>query len=98
MNDLDALPLGFNEQTKGKGIVNIGWAPQSEVLSHPSVGGSLFNGGWGAGNDALQYGDVLVLLPFSIDQGLIARLIVEKGVGAEIDRREDGSFSKDDIA
>ncbi|KAG8653528.1 hypothetical protein MANES_05G031400v8 [Manihot esculenta] len=45
IDDVDALPLGFSQRTRGKGIVSIGWAPQMEILGHPSIGGSLFHSG-----------------------------------------------------
>ena len=32
------------------------------------------------------------------DQGLVARLLVEKGLAMEIERLEDGTFNRDDIA
>ncbi|KAE9460173.1 hypothetical protein C3L33_07942, partial [Rhododendron williamsianum] len=81
-----------------RGKVCIGWAPQMEILGHKSIGGSLFHSGWGSVIETLQFGHCLVLLPFIIDQGLHARLLVEKGLGIEVERREDGSFTGNDIA
>ncbi|KAK9280615.1 hypothetical protein L1049_014310 [Liquidambar formosana] len=98
IEDIDALPSGFANRTAGKGVVSIGWAPQLEILAHPSIGGSLCHSGWGSVIETLQYGHCLVVLPFIFDQGLNARLLVEKGLAVEIDRSEDGSFSRDDIA
>ncbi|KAF2291151.1 hypothetical protein GH714_020389 [Hevea brasiliensis] len=96
--DLDALPLGFSQRTCGKGFVSIGWAPQMEILGHPSIGGSLFHSGWGSVIETLEFGHILILLPFIIDQPLNARYLVEKGLGVEVERNEDGSFSRDGIA
>ncbi|KAJ6940410.1 UDP-rhamnose:rhamnosyltransferase 1 [Populus alba x Populus x berolinensis] len=96
--DLDALPPEFNSKPSEKGIVSIGWAPQLELLSHPSIGGSLFHSGWGSVIETLQYGLCLIVLPFIADQGLNARLLVEKGLAVEVDRKEDGSFTRHDIA
>ncbi|XP_059301604.1 putative UDP-rhamnose:rhamnosyltransferase 1 [Lycium ferocissimum] len=99
LNDIDALPSGFIAATEGRGLVHIGWAPQKEILAHPSIGGSLFHAGWGSAIETLQHGHVLVVLPFVFDQGLNARLLVEKGVAIEVKRNEeDGSFSGNDIA
>ncbi|GMH00489.1 hypothetical protein Nepgr_002328 [Nepenthes gracilis] len=98
IEDSNALPSGFRDRTRDKGMVCLGWAPQQKILAHPSVGGSLFHSGWGSIIETLQYGHNLVVLPFIIDQGLNARLVVEKGLAIEVDRREDGSFSRDDIA
>ena len=94
----DALPSGFRDRTSDRGIVCIGWAPQMEILAHPSIGGSLFHSGWGSIIETLQFGHCLVVLPFIYDQGLNARLAVEKGLAVEIERGEDGSFRREDIA
>ncbi|KAI3444506.1 hypothetical protein Pfo_001171 [Paulownia fortunei] len=93
-NDLDALPPGFCTRTAAQGVVHVGWAPQREILGHPSVG----HAGWGSIIEAMQYGHVLVFLPFIIDQPLNARLLVEKHLGIEVERAEDGSFTRNDIA
>lgn len=93
-----ATPPGFTQRTAEKGVVHVGWAPQKEILAHPSIGGSLFHCGWGSVIETLQYGHCLVALPFVFDQGLTARMLVDKGLAIEVERREDGSFSRDDIA
>lgn len=94
----DVLPAGFRDRTSGRGIVCMGWAPQMEILSHPSIGGSSFHSGWGSVIETLQFGHSLVLLPFIVDQGLNTRLLVEKGLAVEIERGEDGSFKREEIA
>ena len=98
IEDADALPSGFSGRTSGRGMVCMGWAPQMEILAHPSIGGSLFHSGWGSVIETLQFGHCLIVLPIIIDQGLNARLLVEKGLAVEVERREDGSFSREDIA
>ncbi|XP_050142654.1 soyasaponin III rhamnosyltransferase-like [Malus sylvestris] len=97
-SEADALPLGFVDRVSEKGLVCIGWVPQMEILAHPSVGGSLFHSGWGSIIETLQFGHVLVVLPFILDQPLNARLLEEKGMAVEVKQRGDGSFSRDDIA
>ncbi|KAL6290336.1 hypothetical protein ACE6H2_007846 [Prunus campanulata] len=97
-SEADALPPGFVERTSEKGLVCLGWVAQMEILGHPSVGGSLFHSGWGSVIETLQFGHVLVVLPFIIDQPLNARLLVEKDLAVEVKRTEDESFCKDDIA
>ncbi|XP_021281172.1 putative UDP-rhamnose:rhamnosyltransferase 1 [Herrania umbratica] len=98
LSDDDALPPGFSDRTRGRGVVSIGWAPQLEILEHPSIGGSLFHAGWGSIIETLQFGHCLVVLPFIIDQPLNARFLVEKGLAVEVERSDDGSFSGVDIA
>ncbi|KAJ9171424.1 hypothetical protein P3X46_014795 [Hevea brasiliensis] len=96
--DLDALPSGFGQRTSKTGIVGIGWAPQMEILAHPSIGGSLFHSGLGSVIETLQFGHCLVVLPMTADQPLNARFLVEKELAVEVERSEDGSFSRNGIA
>lgn len=98
VDDSEALPPGFVDRTSGKGVVCLGWAPQLKILAHPSIGGSLFHSGWGSIIETLEHGHNLILLPFIIDQGINARTMIEKGLGIEVDRREDGSYTRNDIA
>ncbi|PRQ58346.1 putative soyasaponin III rhamnosyltransferase [Rosa chinensis] len=94
----DFLPLGFVDRTSETGLVCFGWLPQMEILGHPSIGGSLFHSGWGSVIETLQFGHCLIVLPFMYDQPLNARLLVEKGLAAEVKRNEDGSLSREEIA
>ncbi|GMI99014.1 UDP-glycosyltransferase 91C1 [Hibiscus trionum] len=98
VSELDTLPCGFRQRTQGRGVVCFGWAPQLEILGHPSIGGSLFHSGWGSIIETLQFGHALVVLPFVADQPLNARLLVDKGLAVEVERSDDGSFVRDDIA
>ncbi|KAL0287416.1 UNVERIFIED_CONTAM: UDP-glycosyltransferase 91D2 [Sesamum angustifolium] len=94
----DLLPPGFANRTLSQGVVLLGWAPQLEILAHPAIGGCLFHSGWGTIVESLGFGHPLVLLPMIADQGLNAKLLVEKEVGYEVPRNEDGSFSRDVVA
>lgn len=93
------LPNGFEDRTKGQGLVWKSWAPQAKILGHDSVGGCLTHCGSGSMIENLYFGHVLVMLPFLLDQGLYARVMQEKRVGIEVVRNEeDGSFTRDSIA
>ncbi|KAE8010490.1 hypothetical protein FH972_006858 [Carpinus fangiana] len=93
------LPEGFEERTRGRGVVWTGWVPQLRLLAHQSVGGFLTHCGWGSVTEAFQFGLPLILLPFLTDQGLNARFLEERQVGVEVPRNEyDGSFSSDSVA
>ncbi|XP_057780488.1 UDP-glycosyltransferase 91C1-like [Salvia miltiorrhiza] len=97
-DDDEVLPPGFESRTAGRGVVHIGWAPQREILAHPSIGGSLFHAGWASVVENMAHGNYLVLLPFIITQPLETRLLVEKGLAIEVERAEDGSFTRNGIA
>ena len=67
-----------------------------KILTHPSMRGSFFSFRLGFSDrklETLRFGHCLVVLPFIIDQGLNVRLLVE-----EIERGEDESFRREDIA
>nr|GMD92809.1 putative UDP-rhamnose:rhamnosyltransferase 1 [Ipomoea batatas]GME08197.1 putative UDP-rhamnose:rhamnosyltransferase 1 [Ipomoea batatas] len=92
------LPTDFVNRTSNQGRVILGWAPQQNILAHPAIGGCLFHSGWGTIIESLGFGHPLILLPMVADQGLNAKLLVEKEIGYEVPRREDGSFSRDTVA
>ncbi|XP_015890579.3 UDP-glycosyltransferase 91A1-like [Ziziphus jujuba] len=93
------LPEGFEERTKGRGIVCTTWAPQLNILAHDSVGGFLSHSGWSSVIEALQFSIPLVLFTIANDQGLNCSLFVDKKVGYPIPRDEyDGSFTRQGVA
>lgn len=93
------LPDGFEERVKGRGMVWGSWVPQLKIMGHESVGGFLTHCGYASMLEALYFERPLIMLPISIDQGLIARFFSEKMVGIEVKRDgEDGSLRRDSIA
>lgn len=94
----ELLPEGFETRTRDRGLVVRGWVPQTRILSHGSIGGYLSHGGWSSAMEALSCGLPLILLPLRLDHGLNARQItMELKAGIEIERGDDGSFSKESI-
>jgi hypothetical protein len=95
----DVLPPGFEERTRGRGLVVTGWVPQISVLAHAAVGAFLTHCGWNSIIEGLLHGHPLIMLPIAADQGPNARLMEGRKVGVQVRRNEnDGSFDRDGVA
>ncbi|KAF3439185.1 hypothetical protein FNV43_RR17460 [Rhamnella rubrinervis] len=96
---LSQLPEGFEERTKGRGVMWNTWVPQLKILAHDSVGGYLAHSGWSSVIESVHFQKPMILLTFVSDQGLNARILEEKKLGYSIPRNEqDGSFSSNAVA
>ncbi|KAG6547229.1 hypothetical protein Mapa_011165 [Marchantia paleacea] len=74
----DVLPPGFEERTKGRGLISTGWVAQYEILSHSSIGAFLTHCGWNSVLEAVCVGVPMIAWPqICNDQGLITRHIVD---------------------
>ncbi|XP_042502516.1 putative UDP-rhamnose:rhamnosyltransferase 1 [Macadamia integrifolia] len=99
VDTLSMLPSGFESRTQGQGTICLGWVPQRRILEHPSVGVFVTHCGWNSVIEGIALGCPLVLLPLSLDQPLVARLLLSKNIGVEIPRDErDGSFTRESVA
>nr|F8WKW8.1 RecName: Full=Beta-D-glucosyl crocetin beta-1,6-glucosyltransferase; AltName: Full=UDP-glucose glucosyltransferase 9; Short=GjUGT9; AltName: Full=UDP-glycosyltransferase 94E5 [Gardenia jasminoides]BAK55744.1 UDP-glucose glucosyltransferase [Gardenia jasminoides] len=94
----EALPEGFLERVGDRGRIVEGWAPQSEVLAHPSTGGFICHCGWNSVVESIEFGVPVIAMPMHLDQPLNARLVVEIGAGMEVVRDETGKFDRKEIA
>lgn len=83
-NPEEVLPDGFLKRTAGTGKV-IGWAPQVEVLSHPSVGGFVSHCGWNSTLESVWCGVPVATWPMYAEQQMNAfELVKELGMAVEI--------------
>ncbi|CAJ2636308.1 unnamed protein product [Trifolium pratense] len=98
-NEVLQLPEGFDERTKGHGVVCTDWVPQMKILGHVAIGGFLTHAGWTSVVEAVQNEKPLVLMTFLADQGINARVLEEKKMGYSVPRDErDGSFTSNSVA
>ncbi|KAL3643477.1 hypothetical protein CASFOL_014292 [Castilleja foliolosa] len=95
----EAMPKGFKERTKERGIVRSGWVPQNLILKHPSVGSFVTHCGYGSMWEGLMSHCRLVVLPNVADQYIHARLLsAYLRVAVEVEKGdEDGLFAKDGV-
>ncbi|KAH7567978.1 hypothetical protein JRO89_XS07G0204600 [Xanthoceras sorbifolium] len=94
-----ALPEGFMERVKNKGVVHTGWVQQQLILAHNSVGCYVFHSGYSSIIEGLINDCQLVFLSFKGDQFLNSKLVAgDMRAGVEVNRRDnDGHFGKEDI-
>lgn len=86
----DNLPDKFLEETKDYGMF-IAWAPQLQVLSHPSVGAFLTHCGWNSTLESLSMGVPMIPFPIMSDQTTNCTFVVDMWkVGLSIQRQDDG--------
>ncbi|KAL1549936.1 cis-zeatin O-beta-D-glucosyltransferase [Salvia divinorum] len=79
------LPEGFEERVQERGIVVREWAPQMEILGHPSTGAFMSHCGWNSCLESLTEGLPMAAWPMHSDQPINAIFVTEVlGVGVEV--------------
>ncbi|CAK9149786.1 unnamed protein product [Ilex paraguariensis] len=71
------LPNGYEERIAGRGIVVRDWAPQLEILGHPSTGGFISHCGWNSCMESMSMGVPIATWPMHSDQPANALLITK---------------------
>ncbi|KAL2227024.1 baicalein 7-O-glucuronosyltransferase-like [Sesamum indicum] len=90
--DLDELlPKGFLERTKDRGFIIKSWAPQTEVLSHDSVGGFVTHCGRSSILEAVSLGVPMIGWPLYAEQRMNRVFMVEEmKVALPLEETADG--------
>ncbi|OIV92437.1 hypothetical protein TanjilG_25167 [Lupinus angustifolius] len=95
----EALPEGFEERVKGRGVVSKGWVQQPLILNHSSVGCFVNHCGFGSMWESLMSDKQIVLIPHLGDQLLSTKLLVEElEVAVEVKRGENNWVSKENLS
>ncbi|KAM7474132.1 hypothetical protein LguiB_021375 [Lonicera macranthoides] len=71
------LPNGFEERTKGWGLIIRGWAPQVLILDHRAVGGFMTHCGWNSTLEGVCAGVPMVTWPVFAEQFYNEKLVTE---------------------
>lgn len=83
------VPIELELGTKERGLL-VDWAPQEEVLAHPSVGGFLTHCGWNSILECIVEGVPMLCWPLMADQTVNNRCVSEQwGIGIDIDGTYD---------
>ncbi|XP_055807870.1 zeatin O-glucosyltransferase-like [Solanum dulcamara] len=69
------LPEGYEERIKGRGIIVRDWAPQLEILAHPSTGGFMSHCGWNSCMESISMGVPIAAWPMHSDQPRNSQLV-----------------------
>ncbi|KAF8398340.1 hypothetical protein HHK36_017267 [Tetracentron sinense] len=71
------LPNGYEERVEGVGLIEREWAPQLEILAHPSTGGFLSHCGWNSCMESISMGVPIAAWPMHSDQPRNSFLVTE---------------------
>ncbi|CAN8327401.1 unnamed protein product [Cochlearia groenlandica] len=71
------LPEGFEERSKGKGLIIRGWAPQVLILDHKAIGGFLTHCGWNSLLEGVASGLPMVTWPVGAEQFYNEKLVTQ---------------------
>ncbi|XP_040873790.1 7-deoxyloganetic acid glucosyltransferase [Glycine max] len=78
------VPMELELKTKERGLM-VNWAPQEEVLAHPSVGGFFTHSGWNSTLECITEGVPMLCWPLIADQTVNSRCVSEQwGIGLDM--------------
>nr|GMC78419.1 scopoletin glucosyltransferase-like [Ipomoea batatas] len=93
------MPEGFEERTKGRGLIIRGWAPQVLILDHEAVGAFVTHCGWNSTLEGVSAGVPMVTWPVFAEQFVNEKLMTDilgtgTGVGSKEWKRVDSDGVK----
>ncbi|XP_012703082.1 putative cis-zeatin O-glucosyltransferase [Setaria italica] len=65
----------FTKEIEGTGLVIIEWAPQLEILAHPSTAAFMSHCGWNSIMESMSHGKPILAWPMHSDQPWVAELV-----------------------
>jgi cis-zeatin O-glucosyltransferase len=65
----------FAKQTDGRGVLIPSWAPQLEILAHPSTAAFMSHCGWNSTMESMSYGKPILAWPMHSDQPWDAEVV-----------------------
>lgn len=71
------LPEGYEYRVRDRGLVIREWAPQLEILAHPSIGGFMSHCGWNSCMESISMGVPIAAWPLHSDQPNNAVLVTD---------------------
>ncbi|KAI5077592.1 hypothetical protein GOP47_0007416 [Adiantum capillus-veneris] len=93
----EILPKGFIDDTKQNGLI-IPWAPQVQVLSHPSIGAFLTHCGWNSTLESVSMGVPMIPRPFKSDQPTNSTYVCDVWkIGMALKRHDDDTIRSLDV-
>ncbi|KAI5084172.1 hypothetical protein GOP47_0000341 [Adiantum capillus-veneris] len=93
----EMLPEHFLEDTVDYGIL-VPWAPQQDVLAHPSVGASLIHCGWNSTLESVSMGVPIIPLPMASDQTTNSKYVIDVWkVGVRLELNKSGKVDSADL-
>ncbi|KAF8674832.1 hypothetical protein HU200_047963 [Digitaria exilis] len=82
-------PEGWREHVGDRGILIVGWAPQTAILQHPAVGAFVTHCGWNSVLETVTTGVPVLTWPMVFQQFITERFVTEVlGIGERL--RSDG--------